>query len=103
MDPKIEMSDVYEPSADIVAREIEGEIIIVPIASGIGDLEDELYTVNATGRLIWARLDGKKDLRTIAAEIAAEHESSPGEIEEDVAGFVGELLTRRIVVKGGGK
>lgn len=103
MDPKIDMSDVFAPSADVVAREIEGEIIIVPIASGIGDLEDELYTLNPNGRLIWAKLDGKRDLRTIAAEMAVEHESSPGEIEEDVAGFVKELLMRRIVVKGGGK
>ena len=103
MDPKIGMSDVYAPSADVVAREIEGEIIIIPIASGIGDLEDELYTLNPTGRLIWAKLDGKKNLKTIAAEMAAEHESSPGEIEEDVAGFVGELVTRGIVVKSGGK
>ena len=103
MEPKIDMNDVYAPSEDIVAREIEGELIIVPIASGIGDLEDELYTLNPTGRLIWAKLDGKKDLRTIAAEMAAEHESPPGEIEEDVMGFVKELVIRRIVVKSGGK
>lgn len=103
MDPEMNMSDVFEPSADVVAREIEGELIIVPITSGIGDLEDELYTLNASGRLIWGKLDGKRDLRTIAAELASEHESPPGEIEKDVAGFVRELLARRIVVKAGGK
>ncbi len=103
MDPKMDMSDVFEPSADVVAREIEGEMIIVPITSGIGDLEDELYTLNPTGRLIWAKLDGKRNLGTIAAELASEHESSAGEIETDVAGFVRELLVRRIVVKAGGK
>ena len=103
MDPKLDMSDIFEPSADVVAREIEGEIIIVPITSGIGDLEDELYTLNETGRLIWGKLDGKTDLKTIAAELAAGHESSSGEVEKDVAGFVQELLSRRIVVKAGGK
>ncbi len=103
MDPKIEMSDIYMPSPDVVAREIEGEMILVPIAAGIGDLEDELYTLNPTGRLIWARLDGTKDLKAIATELAVEHESAPGEIERDVAGFVRELLVRRIVVKAGGR
>ncbi len=103
MDLQIDMSDIYAPSADVVAREIEGEMILVPIAAGIGDLEDELYTLNPTGRLIWARLDGKKDLKAIAAELAVEHESAPGEIERDVAGFVRELLVRRIVVKAGGR
>ena len=103
MDPKLDMNGIYEPSMDVVAREIEGELIIVPITSGIGDLEDELYTLNPTGRLIWAKLDGKKDLKTIAAELAAEHQSSPGEIETDVAGFVQELLDRRIVVRSSGK
>ena len=53
------MDAVYAPSEDVVAREIEGELIIVPLVAGIGDMEDELYTLNETGRAIWDRLDGK--------------------------------------------
>ena len=37
------------PSEDVVAREIEGEFIIVPLAAGIGDMEDELYSLNESG------------------------------------------------------
>jgi hypothetical protein len=103
MDPKVDLSDIYMPSPDVVAREIEGELIIIPITSGIGDLEDELYTVNPTGRLVWAKLDGKRDLGAVAAELVAEHTASPGEIEKDVVGFVRELVARRIVVKAGGR
>ena len=40
---------ICAPSEDVVAREIEGEIVIVPLASGIGDMEDELFTLNETG------------------------------------------------------
>ena len=32
----------YKPSDNVVAREIEGELIIVPLTAGIGNLEDEL-------------------------------------------------------------
>jgi hypothetical protein len=49
---------VYKPSDDLVVREIDGQTIIVPIGTGIGDLEDELYALNDTARVVWAKLDG---------------------------------------------
>lgn len=86
------------PSEDIVARVIEGEIVIVPLAAGIGDMEDELYTLNETGRVIWDRLDGQRTLREIAAGLAREFEAPVEEIEQDVEGFATELLNRKILV-----
>ena len=53
MDEKIELAGVFSPSDEIVSREIEGEIIIVPLTSGMGDMEDELFTLNETGRAMW--------------------------------------------------
>ncbi|MCU0486454.1 MAG: PqqD family protein [Anaerolineales bacterium] len=94
-----QMDAIYIPSEDIVAREIEGELIIVPLAAGIGDLEDELYTLNDTGRAIWSRLDGQTSLGQIAAALAAEFDAPPGEIERDVLGLVQELARRRILVE----
>ena len=91
------LSAVFIPSQDVVAREIEGELIIVPIVSGIGDLEDELYTLNEYGRVIWNHLDGKSSLSQIAAFIAEDYEAPLEEIEGDVEGFVQELAKRRIV------
>jgi len=78
---------------------IEGELVIVPLVAGIGDAEDELYTLNETGRAIWERLDGKKRLGAIAAELAAEFEGSRQEIERDVVGLVNELLKRKMLVE----
>jgi hypothetical protein len=49
-------------SEDVVTREIEGEIVIVPLVAGIGNADDELYTLNETGRAVWQRLDGKRAL-----------------------------------------
>ena len=85
-------------SDDIVSREIEGELIIVPIASGIGDMEDELYTLNETGRAIWDRLDGKTSLRDIAKALTEEYDAPPGDIGRDVQGIAAELVRRRIVI-----
>jgi hypothetical protein len=95
----IQMAAVYAPSDDVVAREIEGELIIVPLVAPIGDLEDELYTLNETGKAIWDRLDGVTDLGGIVAAVAQEYDAPAGRIERDVRGLVEELVRRRMVVE----
>ena len=99
MEKKIEIDASYVPSEDIVAREIEGELIIVPLVSGIGDMEDELFTLNETGKAIWNRLDSQKSLKVLVEELSEEFEDPSDEIEKDVIGLVGELLKRGMVVK----
>lgn len=89
----------YAPSEEIVAREIEGELIIVPLVSGIGDMEDELFTLNETGRAIWDRLDGQRRLKDVVDELVQEFDADEGEIEEDVIGLLEELLKRKMVVE----
>ena len=89
---------VYVPSENIVAREIEGEIIIVPLVSGIGDLEDELYTLNEYARAIWEKLDGSRDLSAVVRELTDEYDAPEGKIETDVRGIVGEWLRRKMLV-----
>jgi len=86
------------PSEDVVARMIEDELIIVPLVAGIGDMDDELYTMNETGKAIWSRLDGEKSLRAIADDLATEFEAPPGQIEKDVLGLITELVQRKMVV-----
>jgi hypothetical protein len=88
---------ICAPSEDVVAREIDGELIIVPIASGIGDMEDELYTLNETGRAIWRRLDGVKTLGLIAADLSAEYSAPIADIERDILGLVEELARRKMI------
>jgi hypothetical protein len=90
-------STTLRRSPDVVAREIDGDLIIVPLISGIGDLEDELYSLNPTGRAIWDRLDGSRTLGQIAAELARDFEGDPQTIECDVVGLADELLRRGIV------
>jgi len=94
----IAMEAVYIVSEDVVAREIEGELIIVPLAAGMGDQDDELYTLNETGRAIWSRLDGQRSLAAVAQELAEEYDADAGEIQADVLGLATELLRRKMLV-----
>lgn len=98
MTDRIDLDRAYRPSEDVVVREIEGEIVIVPLASGIGDIEDELFTLNETGRAIWARLDGTRPLAAVVRELAAGYDAPAGVIQEDVVGLAQELLDRRMIV-----
>lgn len=88
------------PSPDVVARVIEGEIIIVPLATGIGDMEDELYSLNETGKAVWDRLDGQRTLAQVVHELAAEFDAPEDVLRTDVLGLVDELLKRKILVAG---
>jgi len=99
MEPKARLEKVYAPSEDVVAREVQGEFIIVPITSGIGDLEDEIFSLNETGHAIWHRLDGKRSLKDLADEIGLEFEAPKIEIEKDVLGLTEELLKRKMLVE----
>jgi len=98
MEEKINLDHKYVPSDEVVAREIEGELVLVPLTSGIGDLEEELFSLNATGKAIFNKLDGRKSLRVVIEELSRDFEAEPAEIEEDVRGLMEELLKRRIVV-----
>jgi len=94
---EINLEAVLAVSANIVAREIENELIIVPLTAGVGDLEDELYTLNESGRAIWALLDGQRSLHQVVDELAQEFDSPVSEIEADVLGLMDVLLTRGIL------
>lgn len=99
MTEQIALEAIYAPSEDIVAREIEGEIIIVPITTGLADLEEELFTLNETGREVWRALDGRRTLADVVDLLSRRFEAGPAEIERDVRGLVAELVRRRMLVE----
>jgi len=96
MTPEVVLAAICAPSDDVVAREIEGETVIVPLVAGIGDAE-ELYTLNSTAQAIWQKLDGHRTLKEVAAALAGEFNSPLPELEADVLGFAGEMARRGIL------
>ena len=98
METQLNLDAVCACSENVVARTIEDEVIIIPLVAGIGDEEDELYTLNETGQAIWQKLDGQRTLREVAAILAETFEGPRGELEADVLGFASELTRRGILV-----
>lgn len=91
------LSDVCVHSEDIVSRIIEDELIIVPLVSGIGESDDDLYSLNDTGRAIWSLLDGARTLRQIADEMLQEFDVDAETLEKDLIGLIDELVNRKLV------
>jgi hypothetical protein len=90
---------IFAHSNDVVAREIDGMLIIVPLTSGVGDMEDDLFSMNETGTAIWNMLDGRKTMKEIIAGLKKEYVAGPDEIARDIIGIVDELLKRRMIVE----
>jgi hypothetical protein len=80
--------------------EIDGTLIIVPLTAGVGDLEDDLFSLNETGTAIWKLLDGRRTVGVVVAALEERYVAGePGRIEQDVLGLVEELLKGRCSLK----
>lgn len=99
MDTKVKLSAIYKPSEELVARQVQGEFIIIPITSGVGSLENDIFTLNETGRAVWDRLDGKRSLEEVVKDLSSDFSDPPGKIKKDVLGLAEELLKRKMLVK----
>ena len=97
MKPIINLHAVYAASGNVVVRLVENEMIIIPPASGIDDSEHEPFFLNSTGKLIWQRLDGHKNLMAIVNDLAIAFNTPADIIEKDVIDFVKTLLARRMI------
>jgi hypothetical protein len=76
-----------------VSRTIAGDVIIVPVRGGVGDL-DAIFTLNSVGATIWKLIDGGTPIERLAAAVSLEYEVSQAAASADVQEFV-ELLTRK--------
>ena len=75
---KIRMDMIFSHSSDVVSREIDGALIIVPLTSGVGDMEDDLFSMNETGTEIWNMLDGEKTVQEIVESLAQQYRTETG-------------------------
>lgn len=98
MELLVQLNSIFVHATEVVARELDGQLLIIPFASEIGNQDHELYTLNDTGRAVWDRLDGKRSLREIIRVLETMFESSNDEIEADVLGLATELACRKMII-----
>jgi Coenzyme PQQ synthesis protein D (PqqD) len=90
-------SDVrFVRNRDVVSRQIEGELIIVPIRRGVGNL-NSLYTLNVVGRVLWEYLGEGHTLPEMVQRVCDEFEVSVAQAQNDIQGFLDSLLEEQLI------
>src|SRR5271156_3436517 len=81
---------------EVVSRQIEGELIIVPIRRGVGNL-NSLYTLNPVGSVLWDYLSEGHTVAEMVQRICDEFEVSEDNAQRDIQGFLDSLVEEHLV------
>jgi len=90
---------VYKKNANVVARPVGDEVVIVPIRHNVGDL-DSVYTFNEVAARVWSLLDGSRTTSGIVDAICSEFDVSRDMAERDIEELFSELETARLIERG---
>jgi hypothetical protein len=82
---------------EVVSRKIDGELIIVPISSGVGDL-NSLYTLNPVGSVLWDFMTEGHTVGEMVQRVCDEFEVTKPEAEKDIETFLDSLLEEKLVL-----
>jgi hypothetical protein len=86
----------YKRNQDVVSRKIEGELVIVPIRSGVGDL-NSLYTLNPVGCVLWDYMDDERTLPEMVKRVCDEFEVTAAQAQTDIEIFLESLVAEDLV------
>jgi hypothetical protein len=79
-------------SEDAVFRELEGEAVIVHLASGM------YYGLDPVGTRLWQLIDAHGQLQPVFDAALEEFEVEPERLQRDLLQLVSELASRQLVV-----
>jgi len=82
---------VYKKNKDMVSREIDNELILMPIYKTDKDI-NEMYTLNETAKMMWGEIDGKATIGQVRDKVANSFKKTPKEvIERDLEEFTKDM------------
>jgi len=90
------MSERFVRNDEVVSRKIEGELVIVPIRSGVGDL-NSLYTLNPVGCVLWDFMNEGHTVPEMVRRVCDEFEVTAAQAEQDIEAFLDCLLAERLI------
>ncbi len=77
----------FNKDRQLVARNIAGETIIVPVREEVGDLSS-IYTMNELGTRIWELMNGRTRVGDIINAIVGEYDVTEEEATRDVSDYL---------------
>jgi hypothetical protein len=92
---------VFRHHDSLVARDLAGEKVIIPIRGKVGDLSS-IYTLNSVANEIWNLLDGLRPVSDIVTRLQQEYEVDPATLAADVRGLLSEMHEEGLIVPNAG-
>lgn len=86
----------YVRSNSVVSRMIAGELLIIPVRGGVGDLAS-IYGLNPVGSAIWQAIAQPRTTDEIVDAIDQEFEGDRAKIQQDVELFLAEMNSAGLV------
>jgi hypothetical protein len=93
------LSRTYRKSEDVIARQIAGETLLVPIRGDLAGMQ-RIFALDTVGEYIWQQLDTETSLQTIHDAVLANFEVSGEQAEVDIQEFIAELLEAGLIEEG---
>jgi len=81
---------------EVVSRQIEGELVIVPIRRGVGDL-NSLYTLNPVGSALWEFMNEGHTLPEMVSRVCDEFEVTASQAQSDILKFLDSMLEEKLI------
>jgi hypothetical protein len=81
---------------DVVSRQIEGELIIVPVRRGVGDM-NSLYTLNSVGSVLWEFMAQEHSLPEMVKCVCQQFEVSSSRAKKDIESFLDSMLEEKLI------
>lgn len=89
-----DLKTVLAPNPACPVREV-GDGFVIMAAAG-----ETTHSLDGLGAFIWKRLDGRRDLAAVLAEIVAEYDVAADVAQADLLEFAAALVTAGIAVAG---
>lgn len=82
----------YAPSADVIAREVGGEEVLLDLRSGT------YFSLNAVGTAIWQAIEARpSDAEALCDTVTAAFDVAPDIARADIAALLDDLLSRGLI------
>ena len=81
---------------DVVARQIEGELIIVPVRRGVANM-NSLYTLNPVGSVLWDFMAEDHSIPEMVQRVCDEFEVSAAQARKDIQAFLDSMVEEQLV------
>jgi len=88
---------VFRHNDSLVARDLAGEKVIIPVRGKVGDL-GSIYTLNAIGGEIWNMLDGRRAVSEIVNTLQNDYDIDPATLAADIRRVLGEMQQEGLIV-----